>query len=496
MATPPSTPPLSTVLEALKADFDLTDEQFAALPSLDEVDLVRQNDSELIEHTEPTNFRYHRFKLYIGENQNEPWHLYLFRAGNRKQYQLEITSVDLDNGSHHEPYDARYFGTVSDLAYPFNSFLCAARFIAVVKWYFLLGFRAGTFDEDPGFLITTSWRRDLQGACEELIAALKRELRMQQRDGESRFGGESRAKGDERRKHIETITPANELQKATASAAKLETKTNRRTQRPAPVENPLPTTGFDGNNEIQERKPRQVSGHGKSHSASTTPLPNEREVDHQSLTPMDARQPRPSRNSTSYGSSSPPLFPRGYGQATRDRRRSQSPQRFQPRTGLQQREGTQPAGSLVKSRARDTTRRERSRDDGEAARKTVRFKEARSVTAGVQPRQKIEREYAIGVDGRVALGSSANDMESPDRTDARRRTVVEAQEFLFSKDEQDEDENEDSTRRSANTERASREDEWMQLYRQKVETSRRMRIIEDEMGIEERLAVFDKIKYA
>ncbi|KAF3053328.1 hypothetical protein E8E11_011040 [Didymella keratinophila] len=104
------------------------------------------------------------------------------RNGERKQYKIELCSVDAKDETTYEPMDAVCFGTVNNLAYPHNSFLGKARFVAVVKCYFLLAFRAGEFDEDPGFAVTTTWQNDLKGACDELIAAPQRERQKEQKD--------------------------------------------------------------------------------------------------------------------------------------------------------------------------------------------------------------------------------------------------------------------------------------------------------------------------
>jgi hypothetical protein len=36
---------------------------------------------------------------------------------------------------------------------------------------FMLGFEAGLYDEDPGYKVTTTWMKDLRGACDDLIVA-------------------------------------------------------------------------------------------------------------------------------------------------------------------------------------------------------------------------------------------------------------------------------------------------------------------------------------
>ena len=180
MTTPPFSPPLHVVLQAIQYDFKLTDEQLAALPPLEEVELISQTDSGKIQHADVKTYNYHPFKLFIGQHKNDPFHAYLMRTGARKQYKIELCSVDTEKDIDYPPMDAQWFGTVDNLAYPFNAFLGAARFTAVVKWYFLLAFRSGEFDEDPGFNVTESWRKELQGACDELTVAPQRERQREQ----------------------------------------------------------------------------------------------------------------------------------------------------------------------------------------------------------------------------------------------------------------------------------------------------------------------------
>jgi hypothetical protein len=62
-----------------------------------EMDLIPQADSHLIKHTERTPLTYHSYKLFVGESFNESSHVYLYRtAGSKRQYQLEITSINLE----------------------------------------------------------------------------------------------------------------------------------------------------------------------------------------------------------------------------------------------------------------------------------------------------------------------------------------------------------------------------------------------------------------
>jgi hypothetical protein len=42
-------------------------------------------------------------------------------------------------------------------------------FEAVVKYYFLLGYGAGLHTENPDWIATKTWHKDLQKACDGLI---------------------------------------------------------------------------------------------------------------------------------------------------------------------------------------------------------------------------------------------------------------------------------------------------------------------------------------
>ncbi|KAF2819162.1 hypothetical protein CC86DRAFT_472310 [Ophiobolus disseminans] len=127
----------------------------------------------------------HPFKLYIGESSHEPFYVYLFETGRSQQMKIEIDSVD-EGGDFFTPVNPQYFGTVQNLAYPFNEWLGAGRFLAAVKFYFLLGLKIGLYAKDPGFTVTKSWCRDLQGACDDLIAAYEEIARGKHGKGNSK----------------------------------------------------------------------------------------------------------------------------------------------------------------------------------------------------------------------------------------------------------------------------------------------------------------------
>ncbi|CAO2649210.1 Nn.00g065950.m01.CDS01 [Neocucurbitaria sp. VM-36] len=170
---------LAEALDKLRVQFQLTEQQLAALPTLSDISLIPQHDSHLIVAAAGGRFA-HPFKLFVGEVEwkmekkegRDSAYVYLFH-GRGTQMKMEICSPDADG--HWGPIDMTYFGDVTHLAYPFNEWLGHARFSAAVKFYFMLGREAGLFTADPGFQFSKSWARDLQGACDDLIEANKLE---------------------------------------------------------------------------------------------------------------------------------------------------------------------------------------------------------------------------------------------------------------------------------------------------------------------------------
>lgn len=260
----------SNIMKVLQADFALTDAQLAALPSLREIDLIPQKDCHLIEHVDLTTGTYHPYKLFIGETGGDHMHVYL-RTGNRGGYKIEISGVDLEKASHYEPMDEQYFGNVMNLAYPFNTFLGTGKFVAVVKWYYLLGYRTGMYDEDPGFSPNSSWRRDLQGACNELIEEMENEERSD--DAEEQEEG---VEIEERKKDLEPAQQTTERQQAdtrttehTGVAAMSAREERRRLNEGAAAENSLSPgqgviTGEESRPDARHTRAAQV---GRRHEA-------------------------------------------------------------------------------------------------------------------------------------------------------------------------------------------------------------------------------------
>jgi hypothetical protein len=161
---------LSKMLEELQEEFELNDEQVAALPVLDDIDLIPQSDSHHIQTEEVGVRTAHPYKLFIGESKGEPIYVYLFKQTRARQMKIEINSVDED-GESFWGLDPQFFANVDNLAYPFIEWEGIGRFFAAVKFYFLLGLRVGLYPDDPGFSMSKTWRGDLQGACNDLIKA-------------------------------------------------------------------------------------------------------------------------------------------------------------------------------------------------------------------------------------------------------------------------------------------------------------------------------------
>lgn len=183
-STTPKTPAvdprrLSEALARLQAQCQLTDRQLTALPTLAEVTLIPQHDSHLIVSAAGVRPA-HPFKLFVGQMEwkmegkvsHDNAYVYLFK-GRGKQMRMEICSPDADG--RWAPFEATYFGSLKHLAYPFNEWISAPRFIAAVKFYFMLAWESALFTENPGFEVTNSWANDLHGACDDLIEAKRRE---------------------------------------------------------------------------------------------------------------------------------------------------------------------------------------------------------------------------------------------------------------------------------------------------------------------------------
>ncbi|KZM20139.1 uncharacterized protein EKO05_0002796 [Ascochyta rabiei] len=260
------TPPFA--LNTLKADFELSDAQFDALPPLSEVDLVRQTDSHLIEHATLTTAAYHPFKLFIGESNMDAFHVYLYRTtGSKRQYRMEITSVDLENGSHYDPIDATYYGTIGNLAYPFNTFLGGARFVAVVKWYFTVGLRTGLFDEDSGFALSSSWRRDLQGACNELLAATDMEERTKQQAEAIRIENKGHVREKHQKESLEAANRTAGSRRAKGKTGSITAEARKHPQNFLPHQESESIKGYDGPKDAED------PGSGQSSVVEPSPMP-------------------------------------------------------------------------------------------------------------------------------------------------------------------------------------------------------------------------------
>ncbi|KAH4155263.1 hypothetical protein HBH98_128830 [Parastagonospora nodorum] len=167
---------LIAALKKIQKDFGLSDAQIQALPKLDDIQIEEQKDSDSITFDDMKNRTAHPFKLFIGrqlkeKDDGDEWRdcfAYLLKNG-KSAFQIFLT------GLYPEHYwlagTPDYFGSAKELAFPFNECLGGSRFIALVKFYFLLGHRVGLYPADPGHAVTNTWRKDLQGICDDIIVA-------------------------------------------------------------------------------------------------------------------------------------------------------------------------------------------------------------------------------------------------------------------------------------------------------------------------------------
>lgn len=160
----------AAALSELRQELDLSGDQIAALPTLNEVDLIPQDESRFIRTIPHGARKAHPFKLYIGESEGKSYHVYLFEQAVNGPMKMEIHSVD-EEGNCETPLDVKWFGTVKELAFPFNEWLSSSRFTAAVRFYFMLGYKSELYADDPGFAVTKSWIKDMQGACDDIIKA-------------------------------------------------------------------------------------------------------------------------------------------------------------------------------------------------------------------------------------------------------------------------------------------------------------------------------------
>jgi len=176
MATTVPQQQLIAVLTRIQKDFGLSDAQAQALPTLDDIRIEEQTDSDSITFNDLKSRTPHPFKLFIGrqleeDDDEDEWRdcfAYLLKNGN-SSFQIFLTGLNSEHYWLASPPE--YFGSAKDLAFPFNECLAGSRFVALVKFYFLLGHRARLYTADPGHAVTKSWRKDLQGACDDIIAA-------------------------------------------------------------------------------------------------------------------------------------------------------------------------------------------------------------------------------------------------------------------------------------------------------------------------------------
>jgi hypothetical protein len=169
---------LKGALIKLAETFGLNNEQIEALPALSEVSLIEQDDSHLI-FSEKGYRDAHAFKLYVGDKKwaidgkkrLHPAFAYLFKKASKRKdapFKMQICNGSIGEG-HWLPIEAKDFGDVSNLAFPFNGKAPPERRVAVAQFYFQLGFEAGLYRENPGFPFTETWVEHLHAACNDLL---------------------------------------------------------------------------------------------------------------------------------------------------------------------------------------------------------------------------------------------------------------------------------------------------------------------------------------
>lgn len=537
MTTPPSSPPFHVVLQALKNDFEHTEEQLAALPPLEEVDLTAQTDSGQIQHVENKVFTYHPYKIFIGENDGEPFHAYLTRSGERKHYRIELCSVNAKDETHYEPMEADWFGTVNNLACPFNTFLGKGRFVAVVKWYFMLAFRAGEFDEDPGFAVTKFWQSDLQGACDELIAAPQKEQLKKIRDLEKKAEMLKRTIAKRNRESEGSVgkqTSQSPETDMTSSQRKFRDEydaVRRRARRSGG-----PTRVLGGVTELDEQRNEETRDRHDSLPRPRRLGFNEARIFYPEVGHVPPFVPY-------HMSPGPPCHlpdPRETTRLFHKQRNNQSPRKqnaiSNPPFGspVEARGKRTPAGreaARIKSRFIEEgivptnerpTRRQKSRH---ATNEETLDDNSNSLAAGdvfLRTQEDFEewksrtvKERTEGVDERPARRRKSEHAAEGDRVDAaddsaegnkdneaaQRMSWTQEVEQLTptgegdEKDDVEEEEVEEEPVMAEAKARARREEEWMRRLKQRQALAQQMREIEDEMGVEERLDLFDKVKH-
>lgn len=491
MATPPSSPPLHVVLDALQAESELSDEQLAALPPLDEVELVPQSDSRLIEHAEPGVFTYHPYKLFIGEHNSNPFYAYLYIKGGRKVYQIELCSVDTATGSHYPPIEANWYGTVNNLAYPFNSFLGVARFVAVVKWYFLLAFRAGEFEVDPRVKMTPSWCSGLQGACNELIAAPCIEEERTAKILERKAVATKRKTAEERTRDQDTAKQAMRFRTTKELASTPETKADTRPRRNSTRTEPTTVADHESDKDQKSRRTRQSADRRTSRLPRAIPTRDSAPgLSH--LKPQlevgtlkeSRRQLNPVHQELGYPSPAP------YSQDARQSRHRSD----QGELALQHEEvrsyDRQPT-DLISTHTAMPARDPRRVRKVSANRKSHTIKDGRVRTEERPARRRRSEQATRGLKQSAADGSAEENSDG----DYATKMSWKQEEERTTRTGDDDVEDEQSRNAAGKLEQARREEEWMGLYRQKVAVSRRMRDLEDEMTVEDKLDVFDRVRY-
>jgi hypothetical protein len=157
---------LSIALQNLQQGFQLSDAQISCIPLFRAIRLKAQHDSHLVTFDDSKTRNAHPFKLFIDmqeideEDDKKPYAC-LFKLG-KSPFQIFIMGANKSN--YWLACNQTYYGSVKDVAFPYDELMATSKFIALVRFYFTLDHRVGLYTTNPGFTLSESWRQDLQNA--------------------------------------------------------------------------------------------------------------------------------------------------------------------------------------------------------------------------------------------------------------------------------------------------------------------------------------------
>lgn len=378
-----------------------------------------------------------------------------------------------------------------------------------MKWYFLLAFRAGEFDEDPGFSVTKSWRTELQGACNELIAAPQKEQQKKIKDLEKKADMLRRAMAKKNRKREETVEKqATEFQGDMAiwlSGYRTRKSSGRigefeSLDEPGGQRHQEPTerhTSLQPPQRLEPKEPQTVRpGFGWMPSlnpylrdpGSRLYLPDPREA-----TPL--LHPEVVFNSPLAPSGEIPNEPWTDIEVVKKKSRFVKEGMPTDERRIRRREGVQVTNEekLERMNRRLAEHAEIFPSQANSMEWKTRFLSKSTERSSERPpRGQRSKRAAEEDDPDAADGSTDGNREYRDVT---RMSWTQEVEQPMTTGENERDETEEEEVEAANSTQAEQERKWMHLFRKRAEMLQQMHRLEDGMSVEQRLDLFDKVKY-